>query len=241
MTQTAPKILVIEDEDDVRENIEEVLELSDYQVITAAHGEQGVKLAQSQQPDLILCDIMMPKLDGYGVVKELRHNPETERIPVIFLTAKVDRSDQRLGMDLGADDYLTKPFSTKDILSAVESRLQRQKVYQSQVKAEQQKTQDLQKASKKIQHDLDKRQQMLDVKDQLLNNLIQELTSPISSINLALQMVKTAKTEAQRQQYIDILQEECQREIQLLNEISKLQQFLLPENIELLQRFKLLK
>ncbi|MDY7020844.1 MAG: response regulator [Cyanobacteriota bacterium] len=241
MKQATPKILVIEDEDAVRDNIEEILELSDYQVMTAANGELGLEALQSYKPDLIICDVMMPELDGYGVVKSLRENPETSNIPVIFLTAKVERSDQRLGMNLGADDYLTKPFLPKELLGAVDARLQRQKIYQSQVQEEQQKTESVRKEADKIQLDLDKRQQMLDVKDQLLNNLIQELTSPISSINLALKMVSNAQTEEKRQHYIKILEEECQREIQLLNEISKLQQFLLPENIELLQRFKLLK
>ena len=217
MIQTTPTILVIEDEKDVRENIEDVLEFSDYHAIAAANGEQGLKLAQSQQPDLILCDIMMPKLDGYGVVKELRQNAKTAEIPVIFLTAKSEHADRRLGMEMGADDYLTKPFSTQDLLSAIAARLQRKKVYQSQVKEEKHKTKTVQKEAKKIQQDLDQRQQILDVKDKLLNNLIQELTSPISSINLALKMVEGAKTEEQRQQYIKILKEECQREIQLLN------------------------
>ncbi|MGB3402774.1 MAG: response regulator [Microcoleaceae cyanobacterium] len=241
MKLTTPKILVIEDEEDIRENIEDILELSEYQVFAAANGKIGLKSAQSHSPDLILCDIMMPELDGYGVVKALREQPTTEKIPVIFLTAKVEHSDRRMGMELGADDYLTKPFLPEELLKAIEARLKRQAMYQSQVQTEQQKTQDSQKEVQKIQLDLDKRQQMLDVKDQLLNNLIEELTSPISSINLALKMLKNASKEEQRQQYLSILQEECQKEIQLLNEISKLQQFLLPENIELLQRFKLIK
>lgn len=241
MKSTVPKILVIEDEGDVRENIEEVLELSEYQVITAANGKLGLKSAQSHLPDLIICDILMPELDGYGVVKALREQPETENIPVIFLTAKVEHSDRRKGMELGADDYLTKPFLPKELLNAIEVRLKRQAKYIYQIKNEQQKTKKQQRIAQKTQLDLDKRQQMLDVKDQLLNNLIEELTSPISSINLALKMLKSARNEEQRQQYLSILQEECQKEIQLLNEISKLQQFLLPENIELLQRFKLIK
>ncbi|MGB3532279.1 MAG: response regulator [Microcoleaceae cyanobacterium] len=241
MKSTAPKILVIEDEEDIRENIEDILELSEYQAIAAENGKIGLILALSHSPDLIICDIMMPELDGYGVVKALREQPETENIPVIFLTAKVEHSDRRMGMELGADDYLTKPFLPQELLKAIEVRLKRQAMYQSQIQTAQHQTKDSQKEAQKIQLDLDKRQQMLDVKDKLLNNLIEELTSPISSINLALKMLKTAPNEEQRQQYINILQEECQKEIQLLNEISKLQKFLLPENIELLQRFKLIK
>jgi DNA-binding response OmpR family regulator len=146
-----------------------------------------------------------------------------------------------MGMELGADDYLTKPFFTQELLNSVEARLKRQAMYQTQIQVEQQKTQALQKESQKIQLDLEKLQQMLVLKDKLLNNLIEELTAPISSINIALKMLESSTNEEQRQQYLSILQAECQKEIQLLNEISKLQQFLLPENIELLQRFKLIK
>lgn len=241
MKSTTPKILVIEDEEEVRENIKEILEVSQYQVIVAEQGTIGLKLAQSHSPDLIICDIIMPELDGYEVIKALRENSKTEKIPVIFLTAKVEYSDQRMGMELGADDYLTKPFLTQDLLNAVAARLKRQAMYQTQIQVEQQKTQALQQESHKTQLDLEKLQQMLDLKDQLLNNLIEELTAPISSINIALKMLESCTNEEQRQQYLSILQAECQKEIQLLNEISKLQQFLLPENIELLQRFKLIK
>ncbi len=241
MAQTIPKILVIEDEEDVRENIAEILEFSDYKALTAPNGELGLKQAKSEQPSLIICDIMMPGLDGYEVVKILRQEPETTHIPVIFLTAKVERSDQRLGMELGADDYLTKPFLPQELLRAIEVRLKRQATYQSEAKQERQKTQDLQKEADVMQRDLDKRQEMIEVKDELLNRLIQELTSPVSSINLALRMLKNAQTEEQHTHYLQILEEECQREIKLLNEISKLQQFMNPENLAILQRFDLLK
>ncbi len=241
MVQAVSKILVIEDEEDVRDNIAEILEFSDYKALKASHGEIGLKQAQSEHPDLIICDIMMPGLDGYEVVKLLRQEPETTHIPVIFLTAKVERSDQRLGMELGADDYLTKPFVPQELLKAVEIRLKRQATYQSEAKQQRQKAQDLEKEATVMQKDLDKRQEMIEVKDELLNRLIQELTSPVSSINLALRMIKNAPTEEQRTHYLNILEEECQREIQLLNEISKLQQFLHPENIAILQRFDLLK
>lgn len=241
MAQAAPKILVIEDEEDIRENLAEILDISNYKTLTAPNGETGLKTAKSEQPDLILCDIMMPGLNGYEVVKVLREYPETTHIPVIFLTAKVERSDQRLGMELGADDYLTKPFMPQELLNAIEVRLKRQATYQSEAKQERQKTQDLKKEATVMQRDLDKRQEMIEVKDELLNRLIQELTSPVSSINLALRMLKNAQTEEQHTHYLKILEEECQREIQLLNEISKLQQFLHPENIAILQRFDLLK
>lgn len=119
------KILLIEDNLDVRENTEEILSLANYQVLTAPNGKVGVELAQRDKPDLIICDIMMPELDGYGVLHILSKNEETARIPFIFLTAKTEKSDIRKGMNLGADDYLTKPFDDTDLLNAIEIRLKK--------------------------------------------------------------------------------------------------------------------
>jgi len=119
------KILVIDDNTDVRENIAEILELANYQVFSASDGRQGVQLAKDINPDIILCDIMMPNLDGYGVLQILSHAPVTARIPFIYLSAKTEQSDVRKGMNLGADDYITKPFEETDLLQAIETRLQR--------------------------------------------------------------------------------------------------------------------
>jgi signal transduction histidine kinase len=130
------KILVIEDEPNVRENIDAILELEGYQVVTAEDGEMGIEMAICHQPDLILCDVMMPKLDGFGVVKALRQNPVTATVPLIFLTAKADRAAQRLGMDLGADDYLSKPFTIEELTKAVTSRLSKQNLIQQDVNQE---------------------------------------------------------------------------------------------------------
>lgn len=117
------KILLIEDDMTVRENTAEILELSDYEVHTASDGLKGVSAAMRFKPDIIVCDIMMPELDGYGVLEQLSINPETQYIPFIFLTAKTDHKDIRKGMDMGADDYLTKPFEEVELISAIESRL----------------------------------------------------------------------------------------------------------------------
>ncbi|QQL50254.1 response regulator [Mucilaginibacter ginkgonis] len=122
------KILIIEDNDDIRENISEILELAGYNVYSAANGKQGVELAIKQVPDIILCDIMMPELDGYGVLYMLNKKPETAAIPFIFLTAKAERADLRKGMEMGADDYLTKPFDDIELLNAVESRLKKKAI-----------------------------------------------------------------------------------------------------------------
>jgi len=119
------KILVIEDTAEIRENILDFLEAEDFEVMAATDGRSGLELARQNQFDLILCDIMMPEMDGYAVITELRQNSATADIPFIFLTAKSDRSDLRLGMNLGADDYLTKPFTPNELLEAITARLNR--------------------------------------------------------------------------------------------------------------------
>ncbi|UKJ06723.1 response regulator [Solitalea lacus] len=124
------KILLIEDNQDVRENTAEILELSNYKVLTADNGKTGVEVALHEKPDLIICDIMMPLLDGYGVLHLLSKNKETASIPFIFLTAKSEKSDFRKGMEMGADDYLTKPFDDIDLLKAIEMRLKKAKLLQ---------------------------------------------------------------------------------------------------------------
>jgi CheY-like chemotaxis protein/CRP-like cAMP-binding protein len=116
-------ILVIEDNEEVRENLEEILELYGYTVVLAEDGKVGVEKAIEHQPDLILCDVMMPRLDGFGVLNILSRKPETASIPFIFLTAKAEKADFRRGMNLGADDYVTKPFYKDELLSVVETRL----------------------------------------------------------------------------------------------------------------------
>ena len=119
-------ILVIEDDDQVRENIEEILELENFEATTAKNGFVGLQLAIEKLPDLIICDVMMPELDGYGVLKALQQNPATAAIPFIFLTAKVEHHDLRQGMNLGADDYLTKPFTPDELRQVIAIRLAKQ-------------------------------------------------------------------------------------------------------------------
>lgn len=116
-------ILLIEDDVILRENTSELLELANYTVINASNGVTGVELAKNQLPNIIICDIMMPELDGYGVLKALSLEKTTKHIPFIFLSAKTERSDVRKGMDLGADDYITKPFTEEELINAIESRL----------------------------------------------------------------------------------------------------------------------
>jgi len=118
-------ILVIDDNKDIRENTAEILELAGYKAFTAENGKKGVEAALREKPDVIVCDIMMPELDGYGVLHLLRKNPDAQNIPFIFLTAKTERSDFRKGMEMGADDYVTKPFDGIELLNAIEMRLKK--------------------------------------------------------------------------------------------------------------------
>ncbi|MEL7003972.1 MAG: response regulator [Bacteroidota bacterium] len=122
------KILVIEDNNEIRENISEILELDGYDVVQAANGKDGVTKTLNMQPDLILCDIMMPELDGYGVLHILSKKESTASIPFIFLTAKAEKADMRKGMILGADDYLIKPFDDNELLDAIETRFKKSEV-----------------------------------------------------------------------------------------------------------------
>lgn len=119
------QLLLIEDNDEIRDNTAEILELAGYKVRTAENGKVGVEMALEEKPDLIICDIMMPVLDGYGVLHLLNKNPDLTGIPFIFLTAKAERGDFRKGMEMGADDYITKPFSDIELLNAVESRIRK--------------------------------------------------------------------------------------------------------------------
>jgi DNA-binding response OmpR family regulator len=118
-------ILVIDDNKDIRENTAEILDLAGYKTFMAENGKTGVEIALKEKPSIIVCDIMMPELDGYGVLHLLRKNSETQHIPFIFLTAKTERSDFRKGMEMGADDYITKPFEEIELLNAVEIRLKK--------------------------------------------------------------------------------------------------------------------
>ena len=125
-------VLVIEDETSVQENITQILEFEGYSVLVASDGLQGVQRAREELPDLIACDIMMPELSGYDVLQELSHDLATATIPFIFLTAKTERHDIRKGMELGADDYITKPFTSVELVAAIRTRLEKQRVIEKE-------------------------------------------------------------------------------------------------------------
>jgi CRP/FNR family cyclic AMP-dependent transcriptional regulator len=139
-------ILVIEDNEDIRENVAEILTLSDYKVLTAVNGKEGIEVAQKHVPDLIICDIMMPGVDGYGVLHILHKDPATQNIPFIFLTAKSERSDFRAAMEMGADDYITKPFAGNELLNAIESRFKKNEIIRKTLSADLEGLRELQSA-----------------------------------------------------------------------------------------------
>lgn len=130
-----PKILVIEDEAKMRRNLLTILQMEGYQAVGAENGSEGLKMVDTELPDLILCDVMMPDLDGYSVLEKVRANPKTTDIPLIFLTARGEKTDFRHGMNLGADDFLCKPCPTEELLAAVKARLRRQSELASSAKA----------------------------------------------------------------------------------------------------------
>lgn len=228
------KILVIEDEKTVRYNLVEMLIAENFIAIGAPNGSIGIQLAKKEIPDLIVCDVMMPEMDGYRVLAELRADPITAKIPFIFLTAKADRTDQRQGMELGADDYLTKPFTRNELFGAIEIRLQKQAAIMQAYKSEQQKNEALQKQMQELQL-------FMETKNDLLQKLSQDLRDPLSNINMAIHMLKSAPEGPARDRYLQILQEECAREIALLNQVSNLQDFLSPENARILRQLNLIK
>ncbi|YAG16271.1 Response regulator [Nostoc sp. DSM 114161] len=237
------KILVIEDEIQVCSNIEQILTLSDFNIITANDGLEGLRLAKAEKPDLICCDVMMPGLDGYSVLESLRKDVETESIPVIFLTAKVERTDLRQAMELGADDYITKPFLPEELIKAIEvrlTRIEKPDLIRQQYEQERQQNaklkQEIQANSQKLQDS----KKLADMHNEVLQKLLQDLGNPLSNINMAIHMLKQTQSNAERERYLTILQQECSREIELLNEIKNLQVLLTPENAKILQKFNLL-
>ena len=233
-------ILIIEDENSIRLNLQEFLELVNFSVITAVNGRIGLHLAKNRSPDLIICDILMPELSGYEVLTELRRDPKLADIPFIFLTAKAERNDFRQSMNLGADDYITKPFQPREILEAVNARLKRHSISNQAYLEESQKLEILEQEIKKNRSELQDSQQLAQMRGNLLDQVSQDLRNPLSNINMAICMLKQVENEKDRDKYLLILQQECKRQIEILNEMSSLQELLTDENAKLLRTYKLL-
>lgn len=227
------KILIIEDTADVRHNIQEILELENFQTSVAENGEIGVKLAIKECPDLIISDILMPAMDGYQVLAALRNHPETAITPFIFLTAQSVHQDRRQGMELGANDYLTKPFTSDDLLKAVRSQLERSaRTMQHYFN----RHQEYQNFSKQIQN----LQTFNQTKDRIFESFTAELRQTVTKISLALATIQSLPSGSTRDRHLEILRAECQQEIKLLNEVEGLHKFLTPDNVSFLQQFNLL-
>lgn len=198
------KILVIEDEAALRSEILDMLDAEGFVSLSAENGQAGVKTAIAEIPDLIICDVMMPVLDGYGVLQGVRTHPATAMIPFIFLTAKGSIEDLRHGMNLGADDYIIKPFTYKDLLEAVRVRLAKQQLVFD------------------MQHKIEELQQSNLLKDEFVMTASHELRAPVTNIIMAVQMLQQARSAEQKQRYINLLQVECSREINLINDLLDL-------------------
>lgn len=215
--KSMPKILLIEDEPLIRDSLEDVLNLEGYSLTTAQNGRAGMAVVEETLPDLIICDINMPEMDGYSVLESVRANPRTREVPFVFLTARSGRADQRQGMEMGADDFLTKPFTVDELLRTVRARLARQEMVQQQYKTQQTLNQSL-KEKVRTQEDL------VAMKAKLLDKMIEEFRTPLSNVNMALSMLERAGSDDERERYISILRQEYSRQVGLINEVSNLQQ-----------------
>lgn len=228
------KILVIEDEPPVRANILELLEAEEFEAVGAENGFIGALWAQEHLPDLIICDVMMPEVDGYEVLSALRQVPTTATIPFIFLTAMADKADIRQGMDLGADDYLTKPFTRAELLGAVASRFSKQEVIMQQFQTERDRALTLQQKVQELQ-------QSVNSQGEVLQQLQQEVRDAMPKLIMAIGLLKGIGPGMQRDRCVEILQQSCQAEIALLNQMPNLQSFLEPENLLLLRQLNVVK
>lgn len=228
------KILVIEDEELVRANIAELLDAEEHDVVTAENGFLGALWAQEHLPELIICDVMMPELNGYEVLETLSENPDTAMIPFIFLTAMADKAEIRQGMTSGADDYLTKPFSRSELLEAVNTRLSKREVVHRQYNRERERAENLQEKISKIQANTQG-------KDHVIEQLQQDLEKSIPKLNLAIQMLSKLEPGARRDCCLQILKEACNDEISLLNQIPDVQNVLTPEGSALYQELEIVE
>ncbi len=229
------KILVIDDDPAVRRTIRKLLIAEHFRPIEAVDGTQGVALAREVCPDLILCDILMPDLDGYTVLRTLHEDTRTQLIPFIFLTSLSERADQRFGMEQEANDFITKPFTHAELLAAIHSQLQRQELLLKRLERERQQS----TGFRSTQESLQPTNQIL---QQVLGNFIEEMRNPLTNIKLVLELFEQSPiSKIQRDRYLKILQEELDYQVDLLDALNQLQRLLTPDNILLLNQFGLLK
>jgi two-component system, OmpR family, alkaline phosphatase synthesis response regulator PhoP len=214
-------ILIIEDELTVRESLIEILELEGFRAIAAENGKVGLRLAQEHNPDLVLCDIAMPEMDGFGVLQRLREAPDTGAMPFIFLTARTTKIEFRRGMELGADDYLFKPFTMDELLSAISARLNKQAAMIQQFSSPVAVVPTLPTIASQ---------------DGLLNYFYQELRNPLSTLNLVLYWLKQNDAAAMEELSS---QQDYTRELSVLQQVYQLSDQLAPEALTLLRTCQL--
>ncbi len=218
-----PKILVIEDELEIRANLLEFLAMEEYEVIGADNGITGLLGALEHKPDLILCDVMMPELCGYDVLEALRQEPSTALIPFVFLTALADKGDIRSGMKLGADDYLTKPFTFTEVINTVETQLQKQATLSQHYQMEQGRVASLQAEIKQFKENLNQEQALL------LSDIRSELKDSLLKLNAVDSLLKLLPPGVYREQSISLIRGICVDKIKLLSKIPNFEY--LPETL----------
>ncbi|MDJ0650775.1 MAG: response regulator [Xenococcaceae cyanobacterium MO_188.B19] len=224
-------ILVIEDEKTTLNSLVDFLNSEGFEALGADNGRKGIELAQKHLPSLIICDIIMPDLDGYDVLTYLQQDAETAAIPFIFLTATTDSSSFRLGMEMGADDYLRKPVTSAELRAAIASRLRKQEVTIQNYRIPESDNQE------DLQNKVNQLESYSKAQSYLVQYLIKEVQPSISQLSQSVQELKESVTDAEQQKYLDSLQKEFTRLIGIVNQTSELHKILTPENTKILSQF----
>ena len=206
-------ILVIEDELEIRANLVDLLELEDYTVVSADNGVNGIVGAFEHHPDLILCDVMMPEIDGYDVLQAIRQEPETALTPFIFLTALADKSDIRQGMLKGANDYLTKPFTRHDVIATVQAQLKRQSILAGKRAHQAEQIAELKAEIQQFRDVLSEDQA------QLITELRSQLRDSVIKLNIASTILDNLPAGEQRERGLALVNNVCTAEVKLLGRI----------------------
>ena len=225
------KILVIEDEKTTLNSIVEFLLSEGFEAMGAENGREGIDLAQKHLPSLIICDIKMPDLDGYDVLTYLQQDPNTAAIPFIFLTATTDSSSFRLGMEMGADDYLRKPVTSAELRAAIASRLRKQEVTINNYVAGEVDSQG------NFEDRMEQLQSYSEAQSSLFKFLLQGIKPSITQLTQEIEDLKETPMDSQQQEHLDNLQQEFTRLLAVVNQVSELHKILTPENTNVLSQF----
>ncbi|MEM9273289.1 MAG: response regulator [Cyanobacteria bacterium P01_F01_bin.143] len=225
------KILVIEDEKTTLNSIIEFLLSEGFDAMGAENGREGIELAQKHIPSLIICDILMPDLDGYDVLTYLQQDPSTAAIPFIFLTATTDTSSFRLGMEMGADDYLRKPVTSAELRAAIASRLRKQEVTINNYMSGETDSQD------DFEDKMEQLQNYSEAQSSLFKFLLQGIKPSINQLNQELEELKDTTIDSQQEEHLNNLQAEFTRLLAVVNQVSELHNILTPENTTVLSQF----